>query len=884
MKIKEILVLHHSHLDVGYTHSQPILWELQREFINQALNLLDDTADWPPESQPRWTCEVTAQVAKWLESADTTQVEKFKTYLKQDRIGISGLQFNTTPLCNSEQLIRQLALMYQFRRQLGARINTANQHDVNGVTWSLADLMIDSGIELLIMAVNPHFGGTILNRPNIFRWVTPSDRELLVMNGTHYTMFDQLLHTHENSLQAMDRGLENYLIHLDKLNYPHDFIYLTATHAPVSYDNSSPNPDSAQLIRRWNDSDREVVIKYITPSMLLDRIKQIPTATIETYRGDWTDYWNFGCGSTAVETAINQGTKPRLYSADMIRAQVGCEDDRAGKVLDQAWWNVNCFDEHTWGADNALDTRHPQVRTQAYLKDILAYKGREQAEYGLIDALEHLSGNPEGSFNQDGVLLVNTGPTDWKQFIPVPEWWRQVGKRHRTARFTYKNRYDQLNEAPLYGPIDLPAHSWRFIVFDDLVEAAKSNSLKHTMAELPPVLPGVEPANHDYKRNLVNTIASKYYRLSYDPRTGRIIGLYDKTNKREILDKSSQWTFFQLVRETPDPLYDGDRKAIYTRDQKKENFEISCWKNDRVAKYETVSKFNGCDVEESPSGLTLVLRFAGAGLRELEQRITLPSEDPIIALEARMKLEDTAIPEAHYFVFPLKLGKDWRSHFDNAGLPIELDAGQLPGASRGWVTVDSYAAVHGSDFCVTLLCPQAPLVQIGNFNFGRNNSSIKRRRNPLIVAWPLNNYWDTNFRVSQPGYINLKYGFTTSSCFDPNQAFKNGRTVAVPVEVHPVIDIPSKKEGQFVNVEHTGLEILHVKLASDNRGVIVRAVNLTRQPLDTGIGLGNRKIQSAYLTTPQEIDSEELEIQENLVWHRFITNRITSIRIQTVEI
>ncbi|MBC8401873.1 MAG: hypothetical protein H8E14_10335 [Candidatus Marinimicrobia bacterium] len=880
MEIKEILVLHHSHLDVGYTHSQPILWELQREFINQALDLLDQTAEWSEESQPRWTCEVTAQVAKWLESATPDKVEHFTRYLKSGRIGISAMEYNTTPLNNAEELIRHLYLAQKYRDRFKIPIRTINQHDVNGMPWTLVDLMVDNGIELLIMAVNSHFGHTILNRPNIFRWTGPSGRAVLVMNGAHYTMFDQILQTPKNDLNAMRSGLEEYLIHLDKLSYPHDFIYLTTAHAPVSYDNSSPNPDVAKLIRQWNDNDNTPLIRYVTPDILLSKIKTIPKKSLPVYRGDWTDYWNFGCASTAIETVLNQGTKARLYTADMLNSQRRLPEPITENVLARAWKNVLRFNEHTWGAFNSLEPAHPQVRTQSLLKETLAHQGRELAEYSLIHELEHLADNPASAFTQDGILLVNTSPVEKNEFITIPKDWRLIGKRHRTARFTYAQRYDELKSAPLFGPVKLPPYSWKFVEFDGLELAKPQPSLASSE-----VLP--EDLEDDWinskgpsLRSPVNSIESKFYRLEYNPRSGRIMRLYDKTYQREVLDTDSEWTFFQMVHEYPDPMVDNDRKGIYNRSMEQEKYDQSCWNRKWKSLHQGMDEFSGYRIEKTARGITLVLKFKASGIKYIEQRITLLSTLPQIELEAEFYLEDVTSPEAYYFAFPLLLDSGWHCHFDTAGMPVELDLDQLPGVSNSWVTVESYAAVHNKDYCYKLFCPDAPLIQVGGFNFATRKKRIPREENPLLLAWPINNYWDTNFKVSQPGHISLRYVFSTCDTFNPAQLFAEGRAVAIPLEIHPAINKPSTNDNRFFQLEGNGLHLMHAKQSMNGEGIIVRIANLSDVPVIGKISTPGKTIASVSLTSPTEKDQNKINLSNGILKYQFQPKRIINLRLK----
>ena len=140
------------------------------------------------------------------------------------------------------------------------------------------------------------------------------------MNGEHYSMFDQWCDTSSRDLETIQAGLYKYLRHVKGLNYPYDFVYLSATHAPLMYDNSPPNQDLPSLVRQWNEQGRQPRLRLVTSNELLARLRQIPRDQIPVVAGDWTDYWNFGSASSAAETCLSRRMTANTAAIDLLRA------------------------------------------------------------------------------------------------------------------------------------------------------------------------------------------------------------------------------------------------------------------------------------------------------------------------------------------------------------------------------------------------------------------------------------------------------------------------------------------------------------------------------------------------------------------------------------
>lgn len=785
MNITEILVLHHSHLDIGYTHSQPVAWELQREYLDLALDFLEQTADWPAASRPTWTCEVTAPVLKWLETASPADEERFARLVAAGRLALGALRYNVTPLNTAAQLARQLAPVAALRSRLGAPITAAVQHDINGLPWPLADLLLDHGVELLVMASNNHLGQPVAPRPGVFRWRTPQGRELRVLNGNHYTMFDQILLTWERSLDRMQAGLAEYLGYLERIGYAHDFLYLTTTAAPEMWDNSPPNPPVARLIRQWNEAGRQPPIRYVTTEDLRERIGRIPAAELPLLAGDWTDFWNFGCASTAATLAVSRAAARALETADGLA--VPPPPPAVARVAERARDLLELYNEHTWSYWQTAGTPEP-ARVQDHLKAALAVEARELAGYVLTDALERLAGNPVHSETPpDAVLLVNPAPVARAAYVDIPAVWRQPGPRLRCERF----KPDDPGAVETVGPVELPAYGVQCVALADLAPAADDPRLRHEDRRTPVSFRSFNNVRIEIASKGDALLESPAHRLAFDPATGRILALFDKTLGRDLLPAGAPFEFFDYVRERPDALADGRREAYYERDLEREKYDQSCWKPWRAVR-ERATRLLACRVERTPGALTLVREYEAPGVHALRQRLTLQAASPVIGLEVELDKAPGEAPEATYFAFPLALGAGWRCHFDTAGLAVELDAGQLPGACRNWLTVESYVALHGAGWGATLFCPDAPMVMAGGFHFGPPLASVPREANPMLLAWPLNNYWNTNFPLQQPGPIRLRYGLLPHRGFDAAEAARQAQAFANPVLVHPAFGAREK--------------------------------------------------------------------------------------------
>ena len=140
-KIETVYLISHVRTDIGYTDHQNVLFQQHLEYIDRAIDLCEATADYPPEVQYKWTCEIASTVDQYFQERPSNQDDRFLNLNQDGRLAVATMAYHWTPMLSPAGMVRSLYPAMRLRRDFGLKIHSAIQCDVDGASWLWADLL-----------------------------------------------------------------------------------------------------------------------------------------------------------------------------------------------------------------------------------------------------------------------------------------------------------------------------------------------------------------------------------------------------------------------------------------------------------------------------------------------------------------------------------------------------------------------------------------------------------------------------------------------------------------------------------------------------------------------------------------------------------------------
>jgi hypothetical protein len=855
--INEILFVHHSHTDIGYTHPQPVVMELHRRFIDEALDIAERTADYPEDAKFRWTCEVTGGTVDWWLHASNADRDRFLAAVKRGQFDVAGMGWHMTPLMDHSMVLDVLKPL-KFFRDLGIPVRSAMNTDVNGLPWGVVDALLDHGITGISMAINEHYGHALAPWPRAFNWQAPGGRTITAYNGFIYGVTsDRNLQIPVDMEEARNR-VPAWARKWEATGYPHPFLMMQITNIRY-HDNGSPQAGLPDFVRRFNEGNAStggVKLRIGTITEFFDRVRQQPADTMQTLRGDWTDWWNFGAGSTAHETAQAMRGQRDLDAATGLDAWHPGEAPRRRAMLhDTARKGLALYAEHTWGADRSISQPFsPETRTQQLLKLVTAAEGASIARMLRRDGLERLAQGAGG--DEPTLLLYNPHAFPLKQSVRLPYLPPMGGAPDPTRGFGLE---DLIPTGPTSHRIQR-----QDVVMSDLGD---DRAYWIAPVEVPALSYVTVPAANVQVADS-SMLSARDGVLS----NGRITVTLDKAGGAASLEldgaeyagaASEHLKFGVPVLEK---VASGIRTDMFDVPDLESPDWHKAWHTDWQAERHSGKLIGSTEsVERGSAQLTQSFELPNGDKVTVLYRLV--GEEGALQVEATVTKQPIATPHALYLPMPTSFGQGWDCDYETGGAVVKLDTEQLPYASRHYITAQRFIRIADSSHELTVACPDAPLWQVGGYTFGRFGDPDGRvtRERPTLVAWLTNNYWSTNFQADQGGQTKFRFTLVPAPRRDLGASAQAALSYAQPLAAHLFAERgPVKATAASLIRPELGTALL-TRLEQDGNGIALTVLNPGDNPVEARIGAGAFKPTEASRTSLAGEAPENLPVANGTV-------------------
>ncbi len=785
-----VYILPHSHTDIGYTEIQTAVQAKQVNNLLEGIAYARQTATNPPGARFVWNVEVLWAADLYLHRLSDAQRAEFLAAVRQGQVALNGMYLNElTGLCRPEELVQLFRYATELERQCGVTIDAAMISDVPGYTWGTVTAMAQAGIKYFSAAPN-YFDriGDILvqweNKP--FYWVGPDGRDKVLVWIPY--MGYALSHIVG---RLTPRFVGDYEAHLEQTHYPYEIAYIRwSGHG----DNAVPDPAICDFVKDWNS-------RYLWPKFIIASTSQAFRAFAQRYgatlpraRGDWTPYWEDGAGSSAKETALNRNASDRLVQAETLWALIRPAAFPAATFA-QAWRNVLLYSEHTWGAwCSVSDPENQMTKEQWAIKRDYAVRADEESQDLTAQALAAL-GTPDPAAGLD---LFNT--TSWSRTELV--------------------RLDQA--LSLAGDRVLDDHG-RPVPSQRLTDgrlAFLARNVPPLAARRYTVTPGQPLAPTRPATVASGVLDNGILRVGVDAETGGITELRARKIPNNFADTSQGQALNEYLFLPGDDLAHLERNGPATLSPVE--------RGPLVCSLRITSPAPAC------RKLTReVLVVAGLGYAQVCDVVD-KARAAISPRPGDGTFAQRGGKESVNFGFPFGVpGGEVRLEVPLGLMRPEVD--QIPGACKNWFTVGRWAEVANSQFGITWITLDAPLVEVGELSArllgSQTNPAVWRKHvatTQRLYAWAMNNHWGTNYRAYQEGPVAFRFVLWPHRAQAPAAASRLAIGLSQPLVATPARGARPSPIPRL-RVEPAEVLVTALKPSDDGRAWIVRLFGASNQ-------------------------------------------------------
>lgn len=848
-----IHLIHHSHYDIGYTDPQTIVLDSQLAFIDTALDLADLTDEWPDAARFRWNIEVTWPLKHWLRSRPQSARDALVRRIRERRIEIHALPFSMhTEAYSFDELARQLEVAQELRDTLGIEIVSAMQTDVPGSAIGLSTLLTDAGIRYLAVAHNyagrsvPYLlDGQELTRP--FYWQAPDGEKVLVwytdtLSGSAYMEamsigfgigYDAVRDSLPEYLSSLAQNPYPYRpgsglltatgegVELTKVPYAHDILHLRVQGAVA--DNASPSILPSEIVKAWNEEWAYPTLRLSTGRDFFEEVETRIAGGLDTFGGDWTDWWADGIGSAAFALGKNRRSQANVRTAQTLHALADVLTDEPNRAVPAevraAYEDMALFDEHTWGAANPWERGEIAMASGEYQwlrKAGFAYTAEERIDTLLgggrqrIAPLARRPGSPKES---DSLIVVN--PSSWV--------------RSDLVQVFLPERSRNVSDCTL---IDCSSGAAVPFIMEPQVNAShrpRGQFIRFLARDVPALgyarfalTPGAEVgANRDEESTDPTSLSNDRLAVELDVGSASIATLTDRRDGTALNDPDAPFGFNRYIhdRYASAPGFNHLSSRIGT---------AGPWLLGArgMSEFGSIASRISNEVWEQ-----VTIRASGDGADWLETTFTLPYGVPRLHIANRLHKPSTMEKESVYYAFPFAPQFEEPS-FEITGGVASSGTPHVPGSARHFRAIRHWATLEATDRApVSWATLEAALVQGGTIHlpYAPFPESIPHRHTSpaTIYSWALNNIWDTNFPPQQGGELTFRYAVAVGD--RQGAASLLGRDTGASVSM-PLVGIrapdyvrsgaATPDRGSFASVESPEIEITHLAPTGDG-GIIM---------------------------------------------------------------